>query len=92
MMRLLMVKLAKSRGLCWMYDKRQASIWRQLRALAAEVGGKALLVGELLAEVANLVEAPVAFRGKFDAGYLDLPRDVLGDGHAQASAVFCGGR
>ena len=32
---------------------------------------------ELLAEVANLVEAPIAFRGAFDASYLALPREVL---------------
>jgi len=31
----------------------------------------------LLAEVTHLVEAPTAFRGSFDAKYLELPRDVL---------------
>ena len=31
----------------------------------------------MLAEVTNLVGAPTAFRGSFDAGYLDLPRDAL---------------
>ncbi len=58
-------------------EERQADVLRQVNALASDVGGCALADAELLAEVANLVEAPTAFRGVFDADYLALPRDVL---------------
>ncbi len=56
---------------------RQADILRQVHALASEVEGRPLADDDLLAEVANLVEAPIAFRGAFDESYLALPRDVL---------------
>ena len=58
-------------------SQRQAFIRRQVLALASEVGGCAVADDELLAEVANLVEAPTVFRGSFDSAYLELPRDVL---------------
>ncbi len=57
--------------------ERQQSILQQVAALAAEVGGEALDDPALLAEVANLIEAPAALRGSFDAAYLSLPREVL---------------
>jgi len=57
--------------------QRQAIIRRRVEALAAEVGGSALADDDLLAEVANLVEAPTAFLGRFESAYLDLPRDAL---------------
>ena len=56
---------------------RQADILRQVHNLAAEVEGRPLADDDLLAEVANLVEAPIAFRGKFEHSFLTLPRDVL---------------
>jgi glycyl-tRNA synthetase beta subunit len=42
-----------------------------------EVGGTIPEDEALLAEVTNLVEAPVALRGAFDKSYLALPREVL---------------
>ena len=57
--------------------QRSEQIRQQVNALAAEVGGRAPDDAELLAEVTNLVEAPTAFRGEFESGYLDLPRDAL---------------
>ena len=56
---------------------RRADILHQVHDLASEVGGNPLADDDLLAEVANLVEAPTAFRGAFDQSYLALPRDVL---------------
>src|SRR5439155_21914858 len=45
--------------------------------LAAEVGGAVPDDPALLAEVANLVEAPTPLRGAFDPRFLALPREVL---------------
>jgi len=57
--------------------ERQASIARQINALAAEVGGVIPDDPGLLAEVTNLVELPTALRGTFEEAYLKLPQDVL---------------
>ena len=57
--------------------KRRESIRMQIEHLAAEVGGTIPDDPDLLAEVINLVEAPVALRGTFDKTYLNLPREVL---------------
>jgi glycyl-tRNA synthetase beta chain len=45
--------------------------------LAAEVGGRPMLPAPLLAEVADLVEWPVPFLGRFDAEFLNVPAPVL---------------
>ena len=57
--------------------ERQARVAAHVRALADEVGGEIANDPALLTEVANLVEAPTAFRGSFDEFYLQLPREVL---------------
>jgi len=64
-------------GIVLDYHERMARILCQARKLAAEVGGIVPENDDLLAEVTNLVEAPVGFRGEFAESYLDLPRDVL---------------
>ncbi len=56
---------------------RRELVRSQARALAGGVGGVADLDGALVDEVADLVERPHAILGRFDAGYLDLPADVL---------------
>lgn len=56
---------------------RRAAIQKQVRELAAEVGGHIPDDPDLLDEVTNLVEAPTALRGTFEARYLELPREVL---------------
>jgi glycyl-tRNA synthetase len=58
-------------------QRRQAAISRQILRLASAVKGKVVDDPELLEEVTNLVEAPVALRGGFDRSHLDLPREVL---------------
>ncbi len=58
-------------------DQRQDTIQKQIEALASEVHGTALETAELLSEVTNLVEHPVAIRGGFDPSYLSLPVEVL---------------
>ncbi len=42
-----------------------------------ELGGEAVVVADVLDEVTALVEWPAAVTGRFDAGYLDLPEEVL---------------
>ncbi|MCY3572750.1 MAG: glycine--tRNA ligase subunit beta [Chloroflexi bacterium] len=58
-------------------QERKAVIAAQVSALAKEVAGDVAADEDLLTEVANLVEAPTAFRGEFAPDFLDLPRDVL---------------
>ncbi len=57
--------------------ERRAIIRSQAQALAAEAGGRIPDDEALVAEIANLVEAPVGLRGDFEAEYLELPREVL---------------
>jgi len=56
---------------------RRLHIQQQAAALAAEAGGWIENDASLLAEVANLVEAPTVLRGAFEAGHLELPQEVL---------------
>ncbi len=57
--------------------ERRALIRSQAQTLAAETGGRIPADEALVAEIANLVEAPVGLRGDFEAQYLELPREVL---------------
>jgi glycyl-tRNA synthetase len=57
--------------------EREASLLAQARALAAEVGGEIAEDADLVREVANLVEDPLAIRGHFAEEYLRLPDAVL---------------
>jgi glycyl-tRNA synthetase len=64
-------------GILLEVDERRRVIQSQIGALAAGVGGEVLPDPNLLAEVANLVEAPTALRGAFDPSHLQLPDEVL---------------
>ena len=56
---------------------RQEGIVEQATALAAGAGGR-LVADEELVDINNyLVETPTALLGRFDASYLDLPREVI---------------
>lgn len=68
---------SRKQGIVLDDDQRRAMIEAQAQTLAAEVGGLVAADHDLLAEVTNLVEAPTAFRGGFDAKYLELPRAAL---------------
>ncbi|SHE62195.1 glycyl-tRNA synthetase beta chain [Desulfofundulus australicus DSM 11792] len=57
--------------------QRREMIWNQVKELAAGAGGQVLPDEELLAEVTNLVEYPVALCGSFDESFLQLPAEVL---------------
>ncbi|MBM3152781.1 MAG: glycine--tRNA ligase subunit alpha, partial [Chloroflexi bacterium] len=58
-------------------DERKAMIVEQVESAARKAGGAAIRDEGLLAEVSNLVERPTAVLGRFDPGFLQLPRDVL---------------
>jgi len=70
-------RACEAQGIALDYPERQARILGQVRDLASAIGGIVPEDDALLAEVTNLVGAPTPFRGSFDVGYLDLPRDAL---------------
>ncbi|MEQ8672842.1 MAG: glycine--tRNA ligase subunit beta [Aggregatilineales bacterium] len=67
----------KNQGIIVSLDERREAIVKQIKALADEVNGTIPDNSALLEEVTNLIEAPMALRGEFEAEYLALPRDVL---------------
>jgi glycyl-tRNA synthetase len=58
-------------------DERKTIIEQQIHAIAKTKNAEILEDKGLLDEVANLVEAPYAILGQFEARFLELPRDVL---------------
>ncbi|MCD6518994.1 MAG: glycine--tRNA ligase subunit beta [Anaerolineae bacterium] len=64
-------------GIMLRVSAREESLLAQAKALAAEVGGQLGQDPDLVREVANLVEYPLAIRGSFDPAYLRLPDAVL---------------
>ncbi|MDI7275066.1 MAG: glycine--tRNA ligase subunit beta [Anaerolineae bacterium] len=69
--------LMREQGIMLDPEERRAAILEQGRRLAAEIGGQMAEDGELLAEVANMVEWPTTVRGSFAEEYLHLPEPVL---------------
>jgi glycyl-tRNA synthetase beta chain len=59
------------------FGARRERIRREVGALAARHGGRALIGAALLEEVTALTEWPVPLAGAFDARFLALPREVL---------------
>ena len=57
--------------------QRAAALRAQVDRLAGEAGGRVVDDPELLEINSDLVEWPTAFMGRFDARYLDLPREVI---------------
>jgi glycyl-tRNA synthetase len=64
-------------GIALAVEQREQLVLEQARPLAAQVGGELVAEADLLREVANLVEYPLAIRGAFDESYLRLPDAVL---------------
>jgi glycyl-tRNA synthetase len=67
----------EEQGILLEVEKRKAVIGQQIARLAEEVGGQVWEDPDLMAEVANMVERPMALRGTFDEAFLDLPEQVL---------------
>jgi glycyl-tRNA synthetase beta chain len=59
------------------FAERREKIRLLAMTQAEELGGRALFGAELLDEVTALVEWPVPVAGRFDARFLELPREVL---------------
>lgn len=70
-------RVIKEQGIILNREERRAAITEQITKLAQEVNGTIPNDPGLLDEVVNLVEAPTALRGTFEARDLELPRDVL---------------
>lgn len=64
-------------GIVLSEQERLRTIRERAASLAATVGGTIAADDDLLAEVANLVEAPNPILGRFSEEYLALPREVL---------------
>jgi glycyl-tRNA synthetase beta chain len=56
---------------------RREQVRTGVEATARELGGRALVSAALLDEVTALVEWPVPVAGRYEARFLDLPREVL---------------
>ncbi|MGB6011022.1 MAG: glycine--tRNA ligase subunit beta [Desulfobacterales bacterium] len=56
---------------------RKKGVEKEINKAAKSVGGKILPDDGLVEIVKNLVEYPVATVGKFDQGFLEVPREVL---------------
>jgi glycyl-tRNA synthetase len=67
----------KSQGIVLDVLERQGQILEQVKGLAAEVGGILDDDPDLLAEVTNLIESPLALRAAYDSSFLELPSEVL---------------
>lgn len=58
-------------------EERRALLLSEVRKAARQAGGEVALDAEVVEEVNNLVEYPVAICGSFDPGFLELPREML---------------
>lgn len=58
-------------------EKRKKMILRGINRLSKEIGGHYLEDEDLLEELVYINEYPTAFMGKFDAEYLNLPKEVI---------------
>jgi len=59
------------------FPTRREMIRDQVRALAEDIGGRAIMEDDLLNEVTALCEWPYAIMGTFDEGFLEIPSEVL---------------
>jgi glycyl-tRNA synthetase beta chain len=57
--------------------ERKEMVRREIAAAAEALGGRILPDEELVDIVTQLVEIPIATGGRFDEGFLELPREIL---------------
>lgn len=57
--------------------RRRAHIKNAVQEVAASLGGEPVMDEDLLDEVNALVEWPVALAGRFDAAFLEIPKEAL---------------
>ncbi len=58
-------------------EERQAKIRAEVERVGSALGGRARMRDELLAEVRNLVEWPIAIACTFDRAFLEVPQEAL---------------
>ena len=78
----------KRAGIIVDHRERRREIEKAFRRLARSVGADTALDPHLAMIVNHLVETPQLFVGRFQKGYLDLPREVLSTSMAQNQRVF----
>lgn len=59
------------------FEARRAAIVEQLKAAAKRRGARVLMPGDLVDEVAALVEWPVVYESGFDETFLEVPQNCL---------------
>jgi glycyl-tRNA synthetase beta chain len=72
------------------FDSRKEAIEGQVKELAVQLRGEAVINPDLLDEVTGLVEWPVALAGNYDQRFLELPAEALissMEGHQKYFAV-----
>ena len=71
------------------FDKRQAFINNQVKALADEVNADAIVPQSLLDEVTALVDFPIALRASFEPRFLQVPQEALISTMQADQKYFC---
>lgn len=71
------------------FDQRQADILAQVKILADDVNGTAIIPQELLDEVTALVDLPVALRASFPERFLAVPQEALISTMQADQKYFC---
>ena len=70
-------EILRQNGIVYDPTDREELIKSEVEKLADSISGEAIIIPELLNEVANLVEKPTSFLGSFNPEYLSLPKGVL---------------
>lgn len=76
-------------GIVVSFDQRRQRIESDMKALAAEVGGRVVSDGELLDTLAEIVEFPRVVRGQFPPEFMALPKEVLVTSLKEHQKSFC---
>jgi glycyl-tRNA synthetase beta chain len=76
-------------GIVVSFDQRRQRIAADMKALAAEVGGRVVEDEELLSTLAEIVEFPRVVRGQFPPAFMALPKEVLVTSLKEHQKSFC---
>ena len=76
-------------GVIVSFRQRRQRLETDLKALAAEVGGRVVEDEELLNTLAEIVEYPRIVRGQFPPEFMELPKEVLVTSLKEHQKSFC---
>lgn len=76
-------------GVVVSFDRRRKALATDMKALAAEVGGRVVEDDELLNILAEIVEFPRVILGQFPAEFMALPKEVLVTSLKEHQKSFC---